>query len=248
MMDDYEPREDKSTSSTLTVTLIFMVVLVIMAWALKRNAADRAVPGAPAPLGAGEARGSGGSAGPSIPLDGNQQPRFDYQVIDRCQLEDDPANDGDTFRVLTPQGSFLFRLYWVQAVQVSGDTPESSRDAMEHFHLRTEAELRDLAVQARDFTLNTLRGVPFRLVTRWEREPGGEAYYCFAYAAESAAAGAAQHNLALLLVKNGLALIRPSKYPLPNSPATKPGDFHNDLLAAQEEAARTHTGGWAQHP
>lgn len=243
MMDDYEPREDKSTSSTLTVTLIFMVVLIIMAWALKRNAADRTVPGAPA-----QTDGAAGNSGPSLPVDERGQPRSDYQVIDRCQLEDDPVNDGDTFRVLTPQGSFLFRLYWVQVVQFSGDTPEASREAMDHFHLRTEGDLRDLAVQARDFTLNTLRGLPFRIVTRWGRDPGDGAYYCFAYAAESAAAGAVQHNLGLLLVRNGLALIRPSKFPLPNSPSSKPGDFHNDLLAAQEEAKNRHTGGWALHP
>lgn len=247
MMDDYEPREDKSTSSTLTVTLIFMVVLIIMAWALKRNAADRAVSGAPVQSGGAAARGTAGNSGPSLPVDERGQPRSDYQVIDRCQLEDDPVNDGDTFRVLTPQGSFLFRLYWVQVVQLSGDTPEASREAMDHFQLRTEADLRDLAVQARDFTLNTLRGVPFRIVTRWDRDQDG-AYYCFAYAAESAAPGAVQHNLAMLLVKNGLALIRPSKFPLPDSPKSKPGDFHNDLLAAQEEAKSTHTGGWAEHP
>jgi endonuclease YncB( thermonuclease family) len=244
MIEEPEPRADKSTSSTLAVTLIFMAVLIIMAWALKRNAADRNYAAAPS-AGSAHRTPAGSSGGPSIPVDEQGRPRSEYQIIDRCTLEDDVANDGDTFRVLTAQGSFRFRLYWVQAVQLHGDTPETSREAMDHFLLRAEGDLRDLAVQARDFTLNTLRGVPFRIVTRWERDHAKDAYYCFAYAGETSAPGAAQHNLALLLVKNGLALIRPVNRPLPDA-VSKPGDFHNDLMAAEEEAKTTLTGGWAQ--
>ena len=224
-----------------------MAVLIIAAWALKRNAADRARP-APANSVAAEApRPAAGSAAalPSIPLGNDGKPKSEYQVLTDCRLEDDPANDGDTFRVATPQGSHLFRLYWVQTVQMNGGSPAAIREAMDHFGLKTEDQLRELAVEAKDFTLNTLRSVHFRLVTRWEKDPAEDAWLCFAYASDSAPLQPALHNMSLLLVQNGLAVIRPCNRPLPE-PETSAGDFQNQLAAAEDDAKRTLSGGWAR--
>src|SRR5262245_17126859 len=40
MDDDFSQREDKSTSYTLTLTVLLMAGLMVAAWALKRNAGD----------------------------------------------------------------------------------------------------------------------------------------------------------------------------------------------------------------
>jgi hypothetical protein len=247
MDDPHIPREDKSTSFTLSITLVLMAVLIIVAWVLKRSAGDHSSPTAPVqPAAAIPVHPSApGAPAPSIPVGDDGQPKSEYEILADCKLEDDPANDGDTFRVQTGRGSFLFRLYWVQTVQLNGGTPEAAREAMDHFGLKTEDELRELAVEARDFTLNTLRTVHFRIITRWEKDPADGAYQCFAYASDGAPNRPTLQNMAFLLVQNGLALIHPCSRPLPE-PATSAGDFQNQLTTAEAEAKRTLSGGWAR--
>jgi endonuclease YncB( thermonuclease family) len=246
-MDDTNlSREDKSTSYTLGITLLLMAVLIIVAWALRRNAAGHAAAGSLPAVAAAAGPTRPVTAGQtSIPIGEDGQPKSEYQVLTDCRLEDDAANDGDTFRVATPQGSHLFRLYWVQTVPMNGGGPEAIREVMDHFGIRTEDQLRELAIEARDFTRNTLRSVHFRLVTRWEKDPSDGAWLCFVYASDSDPARPALQNVALLLVQNGLAVIRPCNRPLPE-PDTSAGDFHNHLAAAEADAKRTLSGGWAR--
>lgn len=246
MDDDLHPREDKSTSYTLTITVLLMAGLIIAAWALKRNAGDKDSPAPPARTDQGpvvpQPPGNGGT--PSIPVGEDGKPKSDYQVITDCRLVEDPANDGDTFRVHTPQGAFLFRLYWVETVPMNGGSPETIREFMDHFELKTEERLRELATEARDFTLNTLRSVQFRVITNWEKDAAG-AVLCFVYATDSDPLHPRLQNLALLLAQNGLALIRPCNRPLPE-PDTSRGDFLNQLTTAEMEAKRLLCGGWAK--
>lgn len=246
MDESSPPREDKSTSYTVGLTVLLMVALIVAAWALKRNAADHPQPETTDPaVPAGPVRAAAsGTVTPSIPVGDDGKAKSDYQVVTDCRLEDDAANDGDTFRVVTPQGAHLFSLYWVQAVQMNGGSPESIREFMDHFSLKTEDRLRDLAVEGRDFTLNLLRAVPFRLVTKWEKDPADGAFLCFVYASAGDAAKPSLQNIALLLVQNGLAIIRPCSHPLPEMDTTA-GDFHNQLTAAEGEARRLLCGGWA---
>lgn len=246
MEDLYSKREDKSTSYTLGITLLLMAFLIIVAWALKRNAAGHAKPetpaaevkpGKPAVPPVGE---------PSIPLGDDRQPLTEYEIITDCRLlEGIEGNDGDSFGAITPRGSFRFRLYWVQTPQMNGASPEQVRTAMDHFGLKTEASLHELAVEARDFTLNTLKAVHFRIVTRWERDPAEQAYLCFVYASDGDAEKPLLHNLSLLLVQNGLALIRPSTRPLPEMDVSA-GDFQNQLITAEDAARQSLLGGWAR--
>jgi endonuclease YncB( thermonuclease family) len=243
MLDDDLPRgEDKSTSYTLSITLLLMAVLVIAAWALKRNAGDKSPPPVQPDKVLSQIPENGGT--PKIPVGEDGKPKSEYQVITNCRLVEDPANDGDTFRVHTPQGAFLFRLCWVETVPLNGGSPEVIREFMDHFELKTEDRLRELAAEARDFTVNTLRSVHFRLFTKWEKDAAG-AVLCFAYAMDSDAVTPRLQNLAELLVQNGLAIIRPGTRPLPE-PATTPGDFQNQLTAAEDEAKRLLCGGWAK--
>ena len=58
------------------------------------------------------------------------------------------------------------------------------------------------------------------------------------------AAKPALQNIALLLVQNGLAVIRPCNRPLPEMDTTA-GDFQNQLNAAEAEARSQLCGGWA---
>ena len=247
MDEPIPPHQDKSTGYTVGLTLLIMTVLIIAAWALKRNASERVVPHSAEPAAAGgQSRpATKGTATPSIPLGEDGKPKSEYQVVTDCRLEDDTANDGDTFRLATPQGSHLFRLYWAQTVQMNGGSPESIREFMDHFSLKTEDRLRELAVEARDFTRNMLRAVPFRIATRWEKDPADGAFLCFVYASDADAAKPRLQNIALLLVQNGLAIIRPCSRPLPEIDTTA-GDFQDHLTEAESEAHRQLSGGWAK--
>jgi endonuclease YncB( thermonuclease family) len=242
MMDDPFPdREDKSTSYTLTLTVLLMAGLMVAAWALKRNAGERN----PAPPPAQTDKGpQPGIVTPAIPVGDDGKPKSEYQVLTNCRLEEDPTAEGDAFRIHTPQGPFRFRLYWVQTVPVNGGSPELIREFKDHFEIKSEERLREVATEAREFSVNLLRSVHFRVFTRWEKDAAG-AVLCFVYANDSDPGRPKLQNLALLLVQNGLAVIRPGSRPLPEA-ATTPGDFLNQLTAAEAEARRLLCGGWAK--
>lgn len=242
MMDDnLSPREDKSTSYTLTLTVLLMAGLMVSAWALKRNAGDHNP--APPPVQTDKTT-QAGAVTPTIPVGDDGKPKSEYQVLTNCRLEEDPTAEGDSFRIQTPQGSFRFRLYWVQTVPVNGGGPELIREFMDHFEIKSEQRLREVAAEAREFSVNLLRSVHFRVVTRWEKDAAG-AVLCFVYATDGDPARPSLQNLGLLLVQNGLAVIRPVSRPLPE-PNTKPGDFQNLLSGAESEARRMLCGGWAR--
>ena len=241
MDDDLTPREDKSTSYTLTLTVLLMAGLMVAAWALKRNAGDHNPAGPPVQVDKGP---EAGVATPSIPVGDDGKPKSGYQVLTNCRLEEDPTAEGDGFRIQTPHGSFRFRLYWVQTVPVNGGGPELIREFMDHFEIKSEERLREVAAEAKEFSVNLLRSVHFRVITKWEKDATG-AVLCFVYATDSDPVRPSLQNLALLLVQNGLAMIRPSRRPLPE-PNTTPGDFQNRLSGAESEARRLLCGGWAK--
>src|SRR5262249_54166448 len=91
MDESFKPREDKSTSFTLSITLLLMAVLIIVAWVLKRSAGDHNTPVAPAhPAAAAPAHPAGsGTVAPSIPVGDDGQPKSEYQILADCKLEDD---------------------------------------------------------------------------------------------------------------------------------------------------------------
>lgn len=241
MDEEITQREDKSTSYTLTLTVLLMAGLMVAAWALKRNAGDHNPTPPPAQTDKGP---QAGTMTPSIPIGDDGKPKSDYQVLTNCRLEEDPTAEGDGFRIHTPQGAFRFRLYWVQTVPVNGGGPELIREFMDHFEIKSEERLREVAAEAKEFSVNLLRSVHFRVITKWEKDATG-AVLCFVYAADGDPARPALQNLALLLVQNGLAVIRPSSRPLPEANTT-PGDFQNALSKAESEARRLLCGGWAK--
>ncbi len=243
-MDDAPTRgPDRSTSYTFALTLIFIAVLVIVAWVVQRNAKNHettpVINGKPGLLDSSPHVGPDGS--PRIPIDDETgKPRSTYQVLTNCRLEDDPGNDGDVFNIVHPQGTHRFSLYWVSTVKVNGGSPESAREFADHFGIQTEDRLRSAGGDAAEFTTNLLRNRPFRIATKWEKDPTGN-FLAFVYLDDGSTG---LQNLALLLVQNGLAMIKPCSRELPEEKLSA-GDFHNLLTMAEDEARRTPAGAWA---
>lgn len=240
--DDF--RADRSTSATLTLTLVSLAVLIVVSWVLRKRAAGRQ-PTMPAVTELAKVSAPPPDAGdPRIPQGEDRQPLSEYQILTpgSCHLMDDPGNGGDTFRAATAEGTHRFRLYWVRTAAVNGGDPVTAREITDHFALRDENHLQEVAKDAAKFSLGLLRARPFRMVTRWEKEPGDSAFLCYVYL-DNGEGG--WQDLAVWLVRSGLAMIAPTDRdpPEPHSSATA---YHRQLKAEEEEARRNRTGAWAQ--
>jgi endonuclease YncB( thermonuclease family) len=245
MAESNEPREDHSTTSTVTVTLVILAVVIVLAWYLKRRAAERqpVLPKVEQTVGTG-AGVPATAADPRIPRDEEGKPLSDYQILTPggCRLMDDPGNGGDAFKASTPQGTHRFRLYWVRTAAVNAGEPGSARDVIDHFGLRDENELQEVAKDAAKFTLSLLRARPFRIVTRWEKEAGDDAFLCFVYL-DNGEGG--WQNLSSWLVRSGLAMIVPCERDLPE-PKVSAAEYQKQLETDEAEAKHSRTGAWAR--
>jgi len=238
--------QDKSTRFTLFATGILLMALFIMGWLLSRTAAVRKeastapvivvpTPAAPVPVAPVEK-----TPPPSLPLDDAGTPRAAYQVITEATLADDPANDGDTFLLKTPEGLHRFCLYFVDTVETDGGQPEATRDMAAYFGFDSEEPLRNLGVEAREFSLSLLRASAFRVVTRWEKNEDEDAYYAFIYLKDP---DKGLINLAQWLIRYGLARIVPCERDQPDGVTAAK---FRDLLVEEEARSKAEAhGAWS---
>jgi endonuclease YncB( thermonuclease family) len=101
-----------------------------------------------------------------------------WEVLEGCRLVSSPNNDGDSFLVVCNNEKFVFRLYWVDALE----TTEAYRDRIieqaRYFSIPEEA-VTDGGKLATNFTSNFLRG-EFTVMTKWEDargSPGNKVYF-----------------------------------------------------------------------
>lgn len=242
---------DKSTRFTLAVTAGFLLILILVGGLLNRRAAERsgtqsaaggtAEVTSPAPDPEPPPRTTG--IAPALPPGPDGQPAVDYQIITGCSLADDAGNDGDSFLITTPDGPFRFSLYGVDAVETDGGSPDDTRRVSEYFGFTSEEQVRRLGMEASDFSLRLLRNCRFRVATKWERDPAGDAYLAF-LSLDDGEKG--RIDLSMYLVQFGLAMIRPPQDPLPTLPdGTPAGEFILQLQAAEEKARNEGQGAWA---
>lgn len=246
--------QDKSTRFTLAATGILLAALIILGWSLSRTAAAKrgasqaqgqsqslAPAAAGAPLPPPQPAGTAKEAAPTIPLDPSGKPMFQYQVITDTSLMDDPSNDGDTFLVKTPEGARRFSLYYADAVETDGGQPASSQEMAANFGFDSEEPLRSLGVEARDFSLNLLKGMPFTVVTRWEEAPEENSFYAFVYLKDP---DKGRVDLSQWLVRFGLAMIRPCGRDCPDG---TPAEQYVERLKIEENRSRTAgQGAWGR--
>lgn len=242
--------QDKSTRFTLAATGILLTALIILGWSLSRTAAAKR---GSTPL-QGQPAASGGAlpppplpavspkdAAPVIPLDAAGKPMFQYQIITDTALLDDPANDGDTFLVKTPEGTRRFSLYYADAVETDGGQPESSREMAATFGFDSEEPLRSLGVEARDFSLNLLKSMPFYVVTRWEEAQEENSFYAFIYLKDP---DKGRIDLSQWLVRYGLAMIRPCGRDSPDG--THAEQYVGRLKLEETRSRNEGHGAWAR--
>ena len=255
--------EERSTRFSLLVTGIFVLLLLVLGFLLRPKdteepskplAADSLQPAAkpdasshllPPPIPPTP------PAGTAVPISNPGQPGGvpravvrNQQILTHCHLVQDPANDADSFRVRTTNGEYRFCLYFVDAPDANGSSPDTISSQCRYFGGLTEQELRGVARDAQLYVLNLLHDREFDVVTRWEPAPeeGTDQIQTCRGFVFLPGGSASPVNLAELLVENGLVTLSHCSEPLPD--LTSPQAFQRKLQSIEQIAISRHSGGW----
>lgn len=170
-----------------------------------------------------------------------------YEIHRSCTLAEARGNDGDSFTVNLPDGRReIFRLYFVDAPEsafrryAGGDTnAKRIRDQAADLGGITPEEAVEIGKQAKAFTLELLRSVPFTIHTAWDSPFHDSRYHAFV----TVEAGGKPRLLHELLIERGLARIRTKPATLPDG---TPAETQRTRLRAAEKTARqAGRGAWA---
>jgi len=152
-------------------------------------------------------------------------------------------NDGDSFLVRHGDQTHEFRLYFADCPEKYRHQHNGDRIAEQGAYFGGLGEQETLRVggEARDFTLDLLRGSPFTLLTKWEKVYDSGRYYALVRVRDAEGNEAYLHEL---LVARGLARIHTKGIDLPEG---TPWRKQKARLAEMEKKARAEMlGGWAR--
>lgn len=94
-----------------------------------------------------------------------------WEVLEGCKLVSSPVNDGDSFKVVCNNEEFIFRVYWVDALEASEAYRDRILEQARYFSIPDEA-VTDAGKLAAKFTKDFLKG-EFTVITKWEDARGG---------------------------------------------------------------------------
>lgn len=235
--------------------VILLIVAAVVLWAIdqqkgqpqydsssgrppKTSTKPAPPPGRASPT-SGEKATKGGTSSGSVSRRGR------YEIYRNCSLAADKTNDGDSFRVLLPDGrQEIFRLYFV-------DTPESDfksyrngennhdriRDQAAYFGTDAEAAV-EVGKKGKHFTLDLLGKRPFTLYTEWDSPFRDQRYHAFIEVND----GGKPRWLHELLVERGFARLKTKPAELPNG--TNADSHRRYLENLQASARKARSGGW----
>lgn len=161
-----------------------------------------------------------------------------WQVLDGCRLVSAPFNDGDSFLVKYGDGSFIFRLYYVDALETSETYIDRVCEQARYFAI-PEAAVTDGGRLAAQFTRKFLRG-EFTVITKWEDARGGSGHRRYFALVQKD-----DQFLSIELMRAGLARLygKPTEDRWPGGLATR--SFLSRLKNNEREAQREERGIWA---
>jgi len=169
-----------------------------------------------------------------------------------CELLEDAYRDGDSFHVKVLKGANsgqekIFRLYFVDAPEVSADFPAQVASQLEDFGCKDEVALLSAGQAAREFTERLLRGNRFEVWTCWEDARGNSSlprYY--------GVVRVGTKSLCEELVRNGLARAYGRSY-LPSGDPKEPFSstallerYRESLRGLQSDALRRKVGAFSK--
>jgi endonuclease YncB( thermonuclease family) len=156
-----------------------------------------------------------------------------FERFEGCVLTPDEWTDGDSFRVRLPDGRLeTFRLYFVDTTE-SRTRGKRSDEQAAYFGLTRTGAVK-LGQEAKAFTAAALQR-PFTIFTRWRPVFGSPRYYAFVFTADG-------NDLAILLVRNGLARIYGTRTPLPDGRDSR--TYLATLANLEQQAKSARFGAW----
>lgn len=173
-------------------------------------------------------------------LNASAEPRTDgiWQVLTGCRLVPSDQNDANRFLVENNGEQHRFRLYFVEAPDVSEAAMDRIHDQARYFNIPKAAVIA-AGRSAADFTKTFLSG-EFTVITRWEDARGSDRHPSY-----FALIRRNNQNLSAALVERGLARI----YGMPPRDRWPGGQDPADYLGALKHLERAtqarHAGIWA---
>ncbi|MEM8868079.1 MAG: helix-hairpin-helix domain-containing protein, partial [Verrucomicrobiota bacterium] len=162
-----------------------------------------------------------------------------WEVLEGCRLKKNPyANDGDSFYVRHDGEEYIFRLYFVDALETRDDYMDRVRDQARYFSI-LEDDVIPSGEAATKYTNSLLRG-EFTVITKWEDARGNSKlprHYALVLKDDE--------YLSTKLVENGLARIygMPTRSKWPGGVTTR--TYLSRLKNAERVAQRAGKGIWA---
>ena len=163
------------------------------------------------------------------------------EVLPNCDLVENGANDGDSFRIRHGEKEQMFDLYLADSPEISLSYPEQLDLQASYFGGVSRETVVRIGEEARVYALNLLRSCPFTVFTSWENVPGTPRHYAFIVVEH---APGRRCFLSELLVLKGFAkpVDRMVTMPAGVSDFTT---FRRTMTTYEQRARREKTGGWA---
>lgn len=127
-----------------------------------------------------------------------------WQKLQGCQYQEGSHSDGDSVEVIHHSQHHVFRLYFVDCIELNPRSVARRRAQGHYFGLRTEEEAMRWARAAAEATRELLASKPFTVWTRWERVTPGSDNPSIRALIQTPC----RRDLAEELVSRGLAIIR----------------------------------------
>ncbi|WP_367875352.1 thermonuclease family protein [Luteolibacter sp. Populi] len=166
-----------------------------------------------------------------------------YQKFSGCRYEEHRQNDGDSFRVLLPDGRVeQFRLYFVDCPESQFRTYSGGADNHERIHEQalyfgiSDKQAVEIGARAKARVHELLGKGSFTLHTRWEDPFGDQRYHAFILPSGGP-------GLDETLVREGLARIHTKGAELPDGIPTKARQAQ--LRELEGQAKKAKRGAWA---
>ena len=166
---------------------------------------------------------------------------WDYEVLLNCELVESRTNDGHTFRVLHRGKEYVFRLYFVEALESTLNNPDRIRRQTEYFNYISSEQLLKTGNEARELALKSLRDRPFTVFTQWEKALNSHRYHGFI---QLTLPDQSRRFLSEILTHRGFATITAKGDKLPNG--VNEEMFRDHLMRLETEAQKAKIGAWRQ--
>ena len=162
------------------------------------------------------------------------------QVLPNCDLVENGANDGDTFRVRYGGKEQVFDLYLADSPEISLSYPELLDVQSRYYGGVPRETVVRIGEEARVYSLNLLRSCPFTVFTSWEKVPGTPRHYAFIVVEH---APGRRCFLSELLVLRGFAQPVDRMVTMPAGVSDFP-TFRKTMTTYEQRARREKKGGW----